>query len=37
MVSSSGGAPSLGSPDQVIVALVIIAILAVIWFWKFAD
>ena len=34
---SSGGAPNIGGPDQAIAAIVIIAILAVIWFWKFAD
>jgi len=37
MVSSSGGGPSISSPDQMIAILVIIAIIAVVWFWKFAD
>jgi hypothetical protein len=38
VVSSSGGGPSFGgSPDQIIVALIVIGVLAAIWFWKFAD
>ena len=37
MVSSGGGGPSISSPDQMIAALVLIAIVAVIWFWKSAD
>jgi hypothetical protein len=38
MVSSSGGGPSIGgSPEQIVVALVLVAIVAVVWFWKFAD
>jgi len=35
--AGGGGAPSIGGPDQLIAALVLIAIVAVIWFWKFAD
>jgi len=38
MVSSSGGGPSIGgSPQEILVALVVIGIIAAIWFWKFAD
>jgi hypothetical protein len=36
MVSAGGGGPSIGSPDELIAALVIVAIIAIIWFWKFA-
>lgn len=34
---SSGGAPDIGSPDQAIVAIVLLAIVAVVWFLKSAD
>jgi hypothetical protein len=34
---SSGGPPDIGSPDQAIIAIVLLAIVAVIWYWKFAD
>jgi hypothetical protein len=34
MVSSGGGGPSINSPDQLIVALILIAVVAAVWFWK---
>ena len=38
MVSAGGGGgPSIGSPDQLIAALVLVAIVAIVWFWKYAD
>lgn len=37
MVSTGGGGPSINSPDQMLAVLVLVAIVAVIWFWKFAD
>jgi hypothetical protein len=37
VVSSGGGGPSISSPEQAVLALAIIAIIAIVWFWKFAD
>jgi hypothetical protein len=36
-VVSTGGGPDIGSPEQALIAIVLLAIAAVIWFWKFAD
>jgi hypothetical protein len=35
--SGGGGGPSINSPEQMIAVLVLVAIVAVVWLWKFAD
>jgi hypothetical protein len=37
VVSSAGGGPNIGSPEQALVVIALLAIAALIWFWKFAD
>jgi hypothetical protein len=37
VVSSGGGGPNINSPEQALLAIAVIAIVAIIWFWKFAD
>jgi hypothetical protein len=37
VVSSGGGGPSINSPEQALIVIALLAIAAVIWFWKFAD
>jgi hypothetical protein len=37
MVRSGGGGPNIDSPEQLVVAIVLIAIVAVVWYWKVAS
>jgi hypothetical protein len=37
VVSSAGGGPDIGSPEQAVIAIALLAIAALVWFWKFAD
>ena len=37
MVSTGGGGPSIDSPEQAIIAVVLIAIAGLVWWLKFSD
>ena len=37
MVRSGGGGPNIDSPEQLLVALVVILVIGAIWYWKVAN